>query len=273
MPYNQKTTIIRHYNVVSPYYRSLWGAHLHHGFWQDGNETPVEAQTALTEELIRRANLAQGVRILDVGCGMGGSSIHLAKKLKALVTGITISPVQLDMAREAAEREDVRVNFELMDADNMVFPDTEMFDCIWSIEAISHFSDKEKFFREATKLLVPGGTIAMIDWFRKPGVTDDRDLECLREIEQGMFVELETLPAYLNHIRKAGNTVTHTDNLSDSVARTWDICSDIIGDKALWSVAEGYGDDFVDFLKSFAAMQNGYASRVFEYHLIIARKN
>ena len=100
MPYNQKTKIIRHYNVVSPYYRSLWGAHLHHGFWQDGNETPVEAQTALTEELIRRANLAQGVRILDVGCGMGGSSIHLAKKLKALVTGITISPVQLDMARE-----------------------------------------------------------------------------------------------------------------------------------------------------------------------------
>ena len=65
--YNDKTKIIEHYDQVSPYYRTLWGEHLHHGLWKSGTETKEEAQTALTAHLADAAQIPHGADILDVG--------------------------------------------------------------------------------------------------------------------------------------------------------------------------------------------------------------
>ena len=87
MRYNQTETTRKHYDLVSAYYRKLWGPHIHHGFWKDGHETPAKAQVLLIEELIARAGIGVGLRIRDVGCGIGGSSIYPARNLGAEVTG------------------------------------------------------------------------------------------------------------------------------------------------------------------------------------------
>jgi tocopherol O-methyltransferase len=76
--FNEKQKIIEHYEFVSPYYRALWGEHLHHGYWETGTETKEEAQLALTTLLAQAAQVRPGADILDVGCGFGGSSIYLA---------------------------------------------------------------------------------------------------------------------------------------------------------------------------------------------------
>ena len=74
----RKRAIQRHYDLSTLFYRLLWGPHIHHGLW-NGNESAAQAQRQLTETLAARANLRSGERVLDVGCGMGGSAIHLAK--------------------------------------------------------------------------------------------------------------------------------------------------------------------------------------------------
>src|SRR3990167_8582938 len=102
--YNNKEKIIEHYNFVSPYYHSLWGKHLHHGYWVNGKETKEEAQLALTAHLAEMVEVKSGSKILDVGCGFGASSIYLAQKYNAQTIGITISPVQVNMAQEAANK-------------------------------------------------------------------------------------------------------------------------------------------------------------------------
>ena len=66
---NHKPRIIEHYDVVSPFYRSLWGDHLHHGYWIRGDESKEEAQLQLTEHLAQLANIKSGSDILDIGCG------------------------------------------------------------------------------------------------------------------------------------------------------------------------------------------------------------
>lgn len=272
MRYNQGESIRNHYDLISPYYRSLWGPHIHHGFWKGGRETPAEAQQLLTEELIARASIGPGLRILDVGCGIGGSSIYLARNLGAKVTGITLSPIQVEMARTAAESDGVDVSFRVMDAQNMSFAPDERFDCIWSIEAISHFHNKKEFFHRASNLLVPGGLIAMTDWFGKEGLSDSARTEYLEPIERGMLIELNTLENYLQIIHEAGTVVQETGNLSENVAQTWDFCLDIIQDRSLWQTAHELGEDFVHFLDSFAAMKRGYEAKALEYQLIISRK-
>jgi tocopherol O-methyltransferase len=118
---NDKDTIIEHYDLVSPYYRSLWGEHLHHGYWIRGDESKEEAQLQLIEHLAELAKIRPGWEILDIGCGYGGSSLYLAKNYNAAVTGITISPVQAEMAIQAAARQQLDAKFLVMDAEAMDF--------------------------------------------------------------------------------------------------------------------------------------------------------
>ena len=132
----------------------MWGQHIHHGYWIQGNESKETAQIQLIDHLAQLANLKTGSRILDIGCGFGGTSLHLAEKYGASVTGITISPVQVQMAKEAAAKSRLDANFLLMDAEQMQF--AEPFDLLWSVESISHYSDPRTFFASAVKFLKPG---------------------------------------------------------------------------------------------------------------------
>jgi cyclopropane fatty-acyl-phospholipid synthase-like methyltransferase len=166
---NAKSKIIEHYDVVSPYYYKLWGEHLHHGYWIRGDESKEKAQQQLIEHLARLAKIPQGAVILDVGCGFGASSLYLCKQFGATSTGITISQVQVEMANAAAARERADARFCLMDAEAMTFE--KPFDVVWSVESISHYQDREKFFASAARLLKPGGIIALTDWFKKPNLS------------------------------------------------------------------------------------------------------
>lgn len=91
------------YDFGSPLYFEVYGQHIHEGYYVTGKESKQEAQENLIKLLAEKARIAKGARILDVGCGMGGSSIWLAKNLGADTTGITISPVQVEMAKKLAQ--------------------------------------------------------------------------------------------------------------------------------------------------------------------------
>jgi len=268
--YNDKQKIIKHYDFVSPYYYSLWGEHLHHGYWVTGKETKEEAQIALTKHLAEIANIKHGDKILDVGCGFGASSVYLAKEYAAKAIGITISSTQVTMAREAAAKAKVDSQFLLMDAEEMTFK--EPFDVIWSIESISHYKNKKLFFSKAIELLKPSGTVAIIDWFKKEDLSTDQYKKYIEPIEKGMMVELHTIKDYSSILQSNGLEIVKTEDISRQTAKTWDITLGIIKDKKFWQLALKNGKEFVDFLRAFRAMKSGFSSANFVYGLIIARK-
>src|SRR5262249_16116102 len=146
---NDKEKVREHYDRMSPYYRALWGEHIHHGYWIRGDESKEAAQLQLIEHLAQAAGIQRGARILDVGCGFGTSSIYLARKYGAQATGITISNVQVEMANKGAEEAGVNAKFLFMDAEAMTFE--ERFDLVWSVESISHYQNISSFFAAAAK--------------------------------------------------------------------------------------------------------------------------
>jgi tocopherol O-methyltransferase len=268
--YNEKDRVRDHYERTSPYYRELWGEHLHHGYWVSGEETKEQAQTQLVEHLAHLAAFVPGCKILDVGCGFGASSIYLAKKYGAEATGITISPVQVEMARKTAASDGVKANFLLMDAEEMEFEQT--FDVVWSIESISHYPQKQEFFASAARCLESGGTLAVTDWFKKEQLSEREYKKSIQPIEKGMLVELDTMQDYAAFVKSNCMRVIHSEILNKNCAKTWDFCLDILKNKALWQVAAENGSEFVDFLQAFRAMRAGFASGNFIYGLIIAKK-
>jgi cyclopropane fatty-acyl-phospholipid synthase-like methyltransferase len=265
---NDKQRIIEHYDIVSPYYRSRWGEHIHHGYWIRGDEPKEKAQLQLVEHLAELANVKQGSDILDIGCGFGASSLYLAKHYNATVTGITISPVQVEMAIQAAAREQLNAKFLLMDAEAMNFQ--KQFDLLWSVESIAHYQDRPGFFSSAAKLLKPGGSFAITDWFKKDKLTRAETRKFIDPIEKGMFVELQVMDDYEQFLTSNGMQIMHREVLNKNCAKTWDLSLDIIKDKSFWALAARYGPDFVTYLKAFQAMRAGFATGNFVYGLFVA---
>jgi cyclopropane fatty-acyl-phospholipid synthase-like methyltransferase len=267
---NDKRKIVEHYDLVSPYYRSLWGEHLHHGYWIRGDESKELAQLQLAEHLGNLANVQEGSSVLDIGCGFGASSLYLARKYRAHATGITISPVQVEMATKAAAAAQQDAKFLLMDAEAMDFP--QPFDVLWSIESICHYYDRRNFFAKAVRFLKPGGTFALTDWFKRATFSPAETRKFIEPIEQGMLVELETMNDYQSYLVASGLEIVHREDLTAQCAKTWDLGLEMIGDQSLWALATKRGRNFLRYLRAFRAMRKGFASGHFVYGLFVARK-
>jgi tocopherol O-methyltransferase len=268
--YNDKEKVRDHYDRASPYYQDLWGIHLHHGYWISGKETKEEAQAQLVEHLAQLAAIRPGAKLLDVGCGFGGSSIHLAKHYNADATGITISPVQVEMAQKAAAADGVNAKFLVMDAEEMKFE--QPFDVVWSVESISHYPHRERFFAGAARCLKSGGTLAITDWFKKKELTPRQYKKFIQPIEKGMLVELDTMEDYAALLSSNGLQIRHTEILNKNCSKTWDLCLEMLKNKELWRLAADFGSEFVDFLQAFRAMRAGFKSGNFIYGLIVAKR-
>ena len=115
----------------------LWGEHIHLGFYPLGKNIDFrKAKVQFVHELVKWSGLdklPKGSRILDVGCGIGGSSRILAEYYGFNVTGITISPAQVKRARELTPS-GLNCSFQVMDALDLKFEDGS-FDAVWSVEA------------------------------------------------------------------------------------------------------------------------------------------
>jgi tocopherol O-methyltransferase len=243
---------------------------LHHGYWIRGDESKERAQIQLTEHLAKLANLSFGAELLDIGCGFGASSLFLARKYKACATGITISPVQVEMAQKAGGAAQVNAQFLLMDAEALAFG--HQFDVLWSVESISHYQDRRKFFLNAVRFLKPGGTFALTDWFKRADLSAAQTRKFIRPIEEGMFVELESMDDYESYLVDSGLQIVERQDLSRQCAKSWDLGLDIIRKKSLWWLAAKQGSHFVTYLKAFRAIRDGYRSGNFVYGLFVARK-
>ena len=146
---------------------NLWGEHIHLGFYEKPRikKDFRKAKVDLIHELVRWSGLdrlPKGSRILDVGCGIGGSSRILSDFYGFDVIGISISQEQIKRANELTVSEEF-CRFEVMNVLNLQY-EKGSFDGVWSVEAGPHISDKQTFADEMLRVLRPGGVLVVADW-------------------------------------------------------------------------------------------------------------
>jgi len=151
----------------------LWGDHIHLGHYGQP-PTPIgsvdfrRAKEVFVHELVRWSGLAAlppGSRVLDVGCGIGGSARILARDYGFDVLGISISPAQIRRA-SALTPAGLPCRFAVMDAMALELPPSSV-DAVWSVEACPHMPDKQRYADELLRVLKPGGLLAVADWNRR----------------------------------------------------------------------------------------------------------
>jgi tocopherol O-methyltransferase len=261
-----------HYDQVSFFYKTCWGEHIHHGYWEDGEE-PSAAQENLIARLARGAEVPRSARVLDVGCGLGGSSLWLAGRLACNVLSITLSPVQAQVASERAFEAglDAQVSFRVMDANQLDLPD-DSFDVVWIIECSEHLFDKPRFFANCARVLRPGGRLALCAWLAADDPTAAQAAE-VAEVCRGMLCpSLGSRREHLHWLAAAGFRDVTADDLTRRVERTWEHCQAVIERPEIQALIAYMDERTRDFLSVFGTMRRAYADGAMAYGMFTARK-
>lgn len=266
------------YDASSGLWEQVWGEHMHHGYYGADGKTQKErrqAQIDLIEELLKWAGITKAEKILDVGCGIGGSSLYLAEKFGAEATGITLSPVQANRAKERSRVAQISANFQVADALNMPFEDNS-FDLVWSLESGEHMPDKQKFLAECYRVLKPGGTFIMATWCHRPTdqvplTIDDR--KRLAEIYRVYCLPyVISLPEYTAIAQEVGLQDIQTADWSTAVAPFWNVVIDsAFTPGAIFGLLTS-GWTTIQAALSLGSMQQGYKRGLIKFGLLCGKK-
>ena len=159
--------IADYYDKHQSVYSRFWSPDaLHYGFWFGGTKNLQEATLNTNRFVARALSIRSTDHVLDAGCGVGGSSAYIAETSGARVTGVTLSEVQLDIARKRFAGSVAASRLEILKRNycSTGFEDGE-FSKIFGIESVCHANRKRDFLEEAWRLLSPGGRIAVVDAF------------------------------------------------------------------------------------------------------------
>ena len=137
-------------------------------YWKDGTKNLEEAQQNKIDHIVKKLDIKEGQKVLEVGCGWGGMAFEIAKQKKCEVTGISLSKNQIEYCRRKAKELnlDNQVKFELIDYREA----KGKYDRIFSVGMFEHVGRKfyHTFFKAMNKLLKEDGifllhTIGVID--------------------------------------------------------------------------------------------------------------
>ncbi len=215
-----------YYDQTASHFRRFWKMDkvmgLHYGIWSPSIQKISDAILHTNQLMMEWGKISPNDKVLDAGCGVGGSSIFLSKTLGCYTHGITLSHKQVERAHHYAKLHQVDdlCTFSVNNYLDTGYPDAT-FDVVWALESFSSCTDNPAFFTEMSRILKSQGRLLILDFF-KPYTFDidhDKDLQTMMNgwaISDIMTIdEIKSLP--LQHHFSEIKIIDYTKEISRSV--------------------------------------------------------
>ncbi len=203
----KKELIAEYYNTHQRIYNLFWSkTGLHYGFWYENTKNLAEAITNTDKFVVDTLDINSNDVVLDAGCGVGGSSIYIAENTGAKVEGVTLSDVQLNIAKKTTSESKAKhlLNFSKQNFCNTNFRENT-FSKVFGIECICYAHDKLNFLKEAYRVIKSGGKIAVVDAFLiKENLNSKEEKIYKRFIDGWRVPNLSTKKGFHEDLEKAG---------------------------------------------------------------------
>ena len=213
-----------HYDVSNDFFRLFLDETMTYScaLFEEGADTLEDAQRAKLDLICRKLELAEGQRMLDIGCGWGSLGIHAASEYGVNVLGITLSPPQAELANQRAREAGVGelCEFVVRDYRDLAADD---FDAVASIGMVEHVggSQADEYGRQVARVLRPGGRVLNhgIAWVppTDQGFHIGGDFSERYVFPDG---EVQNLSRMLLSLERAGLETLHVENLHNDYAET-----------------------------------------------------
>ncbi|KAL6080653.1 Sterol 24-C-methyltransferase [Balamuthia mandrillaris] len=201
------TMVNQYYNLATDFYEWGWGSSFHFAI-QARCENFYQAISRHEHYLAHRLDLQRGMRVLDVGCGVGGPARSIARFSEAHVTGITLNKYQVDRATLISQKQGLSPLVRFVQGDFMKLPfEDESFDSVYQIEATAHAPDKVACYREIFRVLKPGQLFGGYEWCLTPlyDPTNPEHVAIKKGIEEGDGLpDIATCEEVLDALKQAG---------------------------------------------------------------------
>lgn len=275
---NQKKVALRvskFWDQISEGWQEVYGKHIHHGYYE--NNQPISHKAAQDKLLIKISdllNISNEASILDVGCGIGGSSFYLAEKYHANVTGITLSKKQVKMAEIEAHKLNIKnILFKVEDALSLSSIPDQTFDIIWSLESCEQFYDKALFISQAYRVLKPGGKLMLATWCSShsefEGLLANKYRKLCLAFDVPYMPTIEYYYAILSKHHFILNTVL---DWSLHVKKSWEVGLSLINTYSFLRLLKLGGLRGLRFAKQIKLMRDAFQEDYIKYGVFIATK-
>ncbi len=275
-------SIVDYYSQTENSYKDAWDLDntfsLHHGYWDSSVSSFSDSLLRMNAVLAEKSAIQKDMHVLDAGCGIGGSSIWLAKNIGCRVTGITLSQRQAKQAQALAQRFGLAhlLTFQVADYCHTHFEDGT-FDVVWAIESVCYAESKAYFAKEAFRVLKPNGTLIMADAMVE--AFEYNQHKTMRTLLDGMLVNyLETPDNWTGFCAKAGFKTSCIENISSYALKTSTRLFYFSVAAMVWSwyrqyiVRKPFTKVQVSNIKASAAQYWGLKKKLWQYQILFARR-
>lgn len=191
-------------------YRRIWNRRrrdvaVHFGYYDEHAHRHEDALDNMNRVLAGYAGIQAGERVLDAGCGVGNACFWLAEHLQARVTGVNIVASQIaDCRQQAALKNLPEASFVEADFCNIPF-ENDTFDVVWACESVCHAPEKAAFYREAFRVLKPGGRLVMAEYMRQNRPVSTKGEQLLAAwLRPWAIPDIDTADEHRQHATGAG---------------------------------------------------------------------
>lgn len=219
-PGEPRRHIEAYYDQTWKDYRFLWlnrrNLAFHFGYHDAGSRSHAAALLNTNRTLAARAGIQAGHRVLDAGCGVGGSGLWLTRHCEAEVVGVTLVRSQVLQACHLAAAQGLahRAVFVQADYTRTPFPNAS-FDVVWALESLCHAPDKASFYREAARLLRPGGRLVVAEYMRAVRPLSELGERMVREWLDGWAIpDLDTPDEHVAYATACGLATVTLENFT-----------------------------------------------------------
>jgi SAM-dependent methyltransferase len=215
---SHEARVRRFYSHGAENYGTFHENYLNFGYWPPGVTDYVTAAEALLARLGSTIGLSGDSEVLDVACGMGTQDRFLVSRFGCRsIEALDLTPKHIEIAR--ARCVTPAITFRIGDACRLTFSDAT-FTHVMAIEGIVHFDTRDTFFRQARRVLMPGGRLGIADFFlpRTPRTWIERSI--LASTVRAWHVprgNVLTAAAYRAALERAGFTDIQIEEVTDQV--------------------------------------------------------
>lgn len=263
-------------------YKYLWSTSalaVHFGYYDRAASNHGDAVIRMNEILAQKVGIKEGDKVLDAGCGVGGSSIWLVKNKRCSVAGINIAESQISEARKNTKKAGVsdKIDFIIADYGNLPLDDNSQ-DIFWALESLVHSADKKQVIKEAYRVLGKNGRIVFAEYFLRENPSLDKNEHRYLQpwLDGWSMPDLLTPIEYKDYLTEAGfkniNDYDISNNVSLSLRRLKWLCSMLITGARFMQMIGVFTKQRVTNMEASIRQVSAFDRGLWTYRIITAEK-